>query len=377
MPAQRAFGEFIIRSPSRVNRILYRYVSQSSGQRQASVPLREIRLLATFHRHAVIESNSQESPSAIGIVFQKPHRSAKKVKKMNILITGASGMIGSALSTRLTQSGHQVFCLSRSDSSAPFHYDPINDRVHISTDTKLDVVVNLAGANIADKRWNIQRKEEILNSRARLTRALSLALSESQPPPHTLLSASAIGFYGNQCTAPADEDYPPGDDFLAEVSVRWEEATAPATNAGIRTVLLRFGLVLNANGGVLKNLVMPGGLAVVGRLGDGEHLMSWISLPDAINVMMACLQDRNFNGPVNVVAPEVVSNRAFAKALSKARRRPALPPIPAAIVRMMFGEMADTALLASGNICSSRLDELGIELRHKDLDSALSHCFSH
>ena len=119
---------------------------------------------------------------------------------MNILITGASGMIGSALRTRLTQSGHQVFCLSRSDSSAPFHYDPINDRVHISTDTNLDVVVNLAGANIADKRWNIQRKEEILNSRARLTRALSLALSESQPPPHTLLSASAIGFYGNQCT---------------------------------------------------------------------------------------------------------------------------------------------------------------------------------
>ena len=296
---------------------------------------------------------------------------------MNILITGASGMIGSALSTRLTQSGHQVFGLSRSDSSAPFHYDPINDRVHLSTDTKLDVVVNLAGANIADRRWNIKRKEEILNSRARLTRALSLALSESQPPPHTLLSASAIGFYGNQCTAPTDEDSPPGNDFLAEVSVRWEEATAPATNAGIRTVLLRFGLVLNAHGGVLKNLVMPGGLAVVGRLGDGEHLMSWISLPDAINVMMACLQDRNFNGPVNVVAPEVVSNRAFAKALSKARRRPALPPIPAAIVRMMFGEMADTALLASGNICSSRLDELGIELRHKDLDSALSHCFSH
>ena len=153
--------------------------------------------------------------------------------------------------------------------------------------------------------------------------------------------------------------------------MRWEEATAPATNAGIRTVLLRFGLVLNANGGVLKNLVMPGGLAVVGRLGDGEHLMSWISLPDAINVMMACLQHNNFTGPVNVVAPEVVSNRAFAKALSKARRRPALPPIPAAIVRMMFGEMADAALLASGNICSSRLDELGIELRHKDLDSAL------
>ena len=295
---------------------------------------------------------------------------------MNILITGASGMIGSALSTRLRQSGHQVLCLSRSDRSAPFHYDPIDDRVHLSTDTNLDAVVNLAGANIADKRWNIKRKEEILNSRARFTRALSLALSESQNPPHTLLSASAIGFYGNQCTTSADEDSPPGNDFLAEVSVRWEEATAPATHAGIRTVLLRFGLVLNANGGVLKNLVMPGGLAVVGRLGDGEQRMSWISLPDAINVMMACLQHRTFTGPINVVAPAVVSNRAFAEALSKARRRPALPPIPAAVVRIMFGEMADAALLASGNICSTRLDELGIELRHKDLDSALSDCFN-
>ena len=157
--------------------------------------------------------------------------------------------------------------------------------------------------------------------------------------------------------------------------MRWEEATAPATHAGIRTVLLRFGLVLNANGGVLKNLVVPGGLAVVGRLGDGEHRMSWISLPDAINVVMACLQHRNFTGPINVVAPEVVSNRAFAEALSKARRRPALPPIPAAVVRIMFGEIADAALLASGNICSTRLYELGIELRHKDLDSALSDCF--
>ncbi|MGB1401640.1 MAG: TIGR01777 family oxidoreductase [Pseudohongiellaceae bacterium] len=295
---------------------------------------------------------------------------------MNILITGASGMIGSALCTRLTESGHQVFGLSRSDDSAPFHYDPNNDRVHLTKDTNLDAVVNLAGANIADKRWNTKRKEEILNSRARLTRALSLALSECRTPPHTLLSASAIGFYGNQCTALADEDCPPGDDFLAEVSVRWEEATAAATHAGIRTVLLRFGLVLNADGGVLKNLVMPGGLAVVGRLGNGSHKMSWISLTDAVDVMMACLKNSNFAGPLNVVAPEVVSNRAFAEALSKARRRPALPPIPAAIVRLMFGEMADAALLASGNICSTRLNELGIELRHKDLDSALSHCFS-
>ncbi|MEC8358014.1 MAG: TIGR01777 family oxidoreductase [Pseudomonadota bacterium] len=295
---------------------------------------------------------------------------------MNILITGASGMIGSALRTRLIESGHKVFGLSRSNDSAPFYYDLTNDRVHLSQNTDLGAVVNLAGANIADQRWNTKRKEEILNSRARLTQALSLALSESQHPPHTLLSASAIGFYGNQCTAPTDEDCPPGNDFLAEVSVRWEDATAAATDAGIRTVLLRFGLVLDADGGILKNLVMPGGLAVVGRIGNGSHKMSWISLTDAIDVMMACLQNSNFAGPLNVVAPEVVSNRAFAEALSKTRRRPALPPIPAAIVRIMFGEMADAALLASGNICSTRLNELGIELRHKDLDSALSHCFS-
>ncbi len=285
-------------------------------------------------------------------------------------------MIGTALRTRLARSGHKIFCLSRSDSSKAFYYDLASERVHFAQDIKLDAVINLAGANIADKRWTPKRKEEILESRRMLTSALCKTLSESQDPPHTLLSASAIGYYGQQPSQYADEKSPPGDDFLAKVSLVWEGATESAVTSGIRTVLLRFGLVLGANGGVLKNLIMPGGLAVVGRLGDGTHKISWISLTDAVEVIVACLKHTSFSGPLNVVAPEVVSNKEFAEALNKAKNRPALPPIPSAIVRLMFGEMADAALLASANIRSTRLAETGIELSHKTLNSALSHCFS-
>ncbi|HBW82670.1 MAG: TIGR01777 family protein [Gammaproteobacteria bacterium] len=295
---------------------------------------------------------------------------------MNIMITGSNGMIGSALSKRLALSGHKIFRLNRFDRSAPFYYDMRAGRMHFSPDITLDAVINLAGANISEKRWNPKRKEEILESRRMLTHALCKTLSESQAPPQTLLSASAIGYYGNQLNQPVDEQSPPGDDFLAKVSVLWEEATEAATTAGIRTVLLRFGLVLDATGGVLKNLVMPGGLAVVGRLGQGEHKMSWISLTDAIEVMLACLQNTSFSGPLNVVAPEVVSNKEFAQALIKAKGRPALPPIPAAIVKLMFGEMADAALLASSNVRSTRLVETGVKLSCKNLDSALSNCFA-
>ena len=285
-------------------------------------------------------------------------------------------MIASALIPRLEQDGHTVYRLSRTDLNAPFYFDPLAGRMRFAPEIKLDAVINLAGANIADGRWTPARKQEILESRRTTTLQLCETLAAMPQPPRVLLSASAIGYYGGEQHDPADETAAAGNDFLAKVSIEWEQATEAAVAAGVRTVLLRFGLVLDGGGGVIKNLVMPGGLMVVGRLGDGQHKMSWVSLDDAVKVMQAALADDEFSGPLNVVAPEVVSNKEFARALSKAKRRPAMPPIPTPIVRLMFGEMADAALLASSNIRSSRMAELGVDLDYPDLASALQKCFA-
>lgn len=296
--------------------------------------------------------------------------------KPNVLITGASGMIASALAPQLELAGYAVHKLSRTNMSAPFYFDPLAGRMRFNSDIPLHAVINLAGANIAERRWTPAQKEKILHSRRTTTLQLCETLAAMPQPPKVLLSASAIGYYGGQQHDPVDESGSAGSDFLAEVSIEWEQATESAIAAGIRTVVLRFGLVLDGSGGVIKNLVMPGGLMVVGRLGDGQHKMSWISLNDAIKVMLAALSNDAFSGTLNVVAPQVINNREFARALSRAKRRPAMPPIPAPIVRLMFGEMADAALLASSNIQSSRLQELGVTLDYPDIDSALQKCFA-
>lgn len=269
-----------------------------------------------------------------------------------------------------------MYKLSRTDMSAPFYFDQLAGRMRFSGDIPLHAVINLAGANIADRRWSPAQKEKILQSRRTTTLQLCETLAAMPNPPEVLLSASAIGYYGSQQHEVTDESGSAGEDFLAKVSIEWEQATESAVAAGIRTVVLRFGLVLDGSGGVIKNLVMPGGLMVVGRLGDGQHKMSWISLDDAVKVMLAALANDQFSGTLNVVAPQVVNNREFAQALSKAKRRPAMPPIPAPIVRLMFGELADAALLATANIQSSRMQELGVTLDYPDIDSALRKCFA-
>ena len=294
----------------------------------------------------------------------------------NILISGASGLIGSALAKELTESGHNVYTLDRTDSDSPFFYDQAKGEIHLSNEVPLDAVINLAGASIADGRWTRKRKQLIWDSRVRTTQLLSEALGKLSKPPEVMLSASAIGFYGNNADSPVDESAESADDFLANLSVAWESATDAAAEAGIRVVRLRFGLVLDADGGVLENLVLPLKLAVVGKIGNGQQFQSWISLQDALTIMQQCIGNQAIAGPINLVAPEVVSNGDFAKTLSKVLKRPQLPPMPAPIVRLMFGEMADAALLASSNIRSARMSELDIELKHPTLVSALESVYS-
>lgn len=289
----------------------------------------------------------------------------------NILITGANGMIGSALSRSLSDSGYRVYPLSRDRTDGPFYYDAKTAELRLDPEIPLYGVVNLAGANISDKRWNDARKNEIISSREKLTLALSEGLAKLQTKPAVFMSGSAIGFYGPTATGYATEVSPAGSDFLAEVAQRWENATAAATAVGIRTVNMRFGIVLSVTGGVLKNFLLPMGLAVVGAIGDGRQKISWISIHDAVRLIELGLTDEKLKGPINFVSNNAVTSDEFSIALRNASGRLRLPKIPAVVARLMFGEMADAALLASSDVRSTRYDELVFELQHPELEPTL------
>ncbi len=294
----------------------------------------------------------------------------------NVLITGASGLVGSSLSRSLKEHGYHVFKLDRHDASSPFYFDSRSNKAILDDSIPLHAVINLAGANISDGRWTSKRKKTIWNSRIDLTAALCEALATRTHKPEVLLTASAIGYYGSQCSSPTDESGSPGEDFLAGLAIAWEAATQAAKDAGIRVVTMRFGLVLDADGGILQKLVLPLKAAVVGRMGDGKHLQPWIALSDLVQFIQQLMDDQDFHGPINLVAGEPASNGQFSATLAKTLHRFQLPPLPAGVLRVMFGEMTDAALLASSNIISSRQQELGIRLEYPELESALKAIYS-
>ena len=293
----------------------------------------------------------------------------------NILITGASGMIGSALSRTLLTIGYIVYHLKRNKSEGPFYYLQDSDYMHLDPSIPLHGIVNLAGQNISEKRWNRKVKKQIVDSRVKLTHALSEAITKLPTYPKVFLSGSAIGYYGTDETQIFDENSPAGYDFLACLAAKWEAATEKVIQVGIRTVHLRFGLVLNPNGGVLKNLVLPLRLACVGPIGSGRQILSWISLRDTVNILKHLLEEDRFIGPLNFVADQPVSSREFSQALARSIGRFRLPRIPSSLVRLMFGEMADAALLPSANIQSIRMNELELQLADPELDSALNKMY--
>jgi len=297
----------------------------------------------------------------------EPSGSAQK----NVLISGASGLIGRALTDALVNSGFRVFALSRTNPEAPFYFDQKKGSMHLDSDISLFAVVNLAGANISAKRWSAATKRQILESRRHTTALLAAALAALPNKPQVFLSASAVGYYGDTGATVVDENSPAGSGFLSQVSVDWERATAPAEGAGIRAVYLRFGLVLSPEGGVLKNFILPLGLASVGPVGEGTQFMSWISIVDAVAIIQRLMVNSDVSGPVNLVAPEIVSNAQFMKELSQTLHSLQLPRLPSAIVRLMFGEMADAALLSSSRVKSRMLPALGLQLQYPELAGAL------
>ncbi|MFH1570784.1 MAG: TIGR01777 family oxidoreductase [Gemmatimonadota bacterium] len=292
---------------------------------------------------------------------------------MRILISGASGLIGTALVELLKAERDLPVPLVRSTprpGSLAVRWDPASGVLPAAELEGYDAVVHLAGEGVAGGRWNAARKERIRRSRVEGTGLLCRTLATLRHPPGTLVCASAIGYYGDRGDEDLVEESGPGADFLAGVVAEWEAAADPARAAGIRVVHLRLGQVLSPSGGALARMLLPFRLGLGGRVGSGRQYWSWISLNDAVAAARHCLVSDGLRGPVNGTAPEPVTNAEFARALGRALRRPALLPVPAAVVRLLFGEMGQALLLGSARVLPRRLLAAGYAFAHPTLDRA-------
>lgn len=293
---------------------------------------------------------------------------------MRVAITGASGLIGTALTRHLVAGGHEVIPMVRQSSTgsrAGIAWSPREDFVDLDGLEGVDAVVHLAGEPIGARRWNPDVKRRILESRTTGTDVLARGLARMQRPPAVLVSASAIGIYGDRGDEVLTEASPAGDGFLSQVCVAWEAAAAPAAAAGIRVVHPRTGVVLTASGGALRRMLLPFRLGVGGRIGSGRQYFSWISLQDHVRAMTHLLTSE-LAGPVNLTGPQPVDNADFTKALGRALHRPTVVPVPAALLRLALGEMGKALVLDSARVTPTKLTEDGFSFQHANVDEALA-----
>lgn len=292
---------------------------------------------------------------------------------MRVLISGASGLLGSALRRALQAAGHETVALVRRPPGAnQAQWDP-NQPLDPAKLTDCDAVVHLAGKNIAG-RWTEQFKREVLQSRVRSTLTLATAVAESyrqKGQPRVFLCASGAGYYGSRGDEVLTEESPAGQGFLAEVCKQWEAAACAASEAGVRVVKLRTGVVLASDGGAVKPMLLPFQLGLGGRVGSGQQYWSWISLDDEIGVMLFILQNDSLRGPVNAVGPAPVRNAEFVRALGKALHRPTIFPLPEWVVKTLLGEMGEELLLTSARVIPAKLTAAGYRFSHCDLQQAL------
>ena len=292
---------------------------------------------------------------------------------MRIVISGASGLIGTALGPALRAAGHDVTRLVRGAPTEPdeIFWDP---RTRILDTTRLegvDAIVNLSGENVASRRWTAAQRERIWHSRVDATYTLVTAVTKLSRKPVVFLSASATGFYGDRGDEELTEASGIGHGFFPETCLAWETHAEGAARAGVRTALLRFGVVLAPGGGALATMLPVFRLGLGGRVGDGRQWLSWIALDDAVAAICFALSDPRCAGPVNVVAPVPVTNAEFAATLGRVLRRPAVLPVPAWMLRLVFGRLADETLLASTRVVPAKLLEAGCGFRHATLEAAL------
>ncbi len=291
---------------------------------------------------------------------------------MRVLVTGATGLIGSHLVPALQREGHQVVRLGRRPEAADFLWDPLRGTLDARALEGVEAVVHLAGENIG-QRWTAQRRERIWRSRVEGARLLAEAIVAAPSPPRVFVSASAVGYYGDRGQEPLDESSGPGTGFLADLCRAWEEAAQGATRAGTRVVNTRFGVVLSGRGGALARLLPLFRLGLGATLGSGRQFMSWVALDDAVAGLLFALSRDDLSGPVNVSAPNPVTNAEFTRTLARVLGRPAFLRVPAFALRLAMGRMADEALLMGQRVLPAKLQAAGFQFRYPELEAALRH----
>jgi uncharacterized protein (TIGR01777 family) len=297
---------------------------------------------------------------------------------MKILVTGSSGLVGTALVPFLISKGYKVLRLVRSKPKSPkleIQWNPEEstiDTARLEAEV-CDAVIHLAGESVAALRWTDEKKRRIRESRVKGTQFLSETLSRLSNPPKVLVCASATGYYGNRGDEILTEESKPGSGFLAEVAQAWERATDPASKKGIRVVLTRFGVILSPVGGALGKMLPLFRLGLAGVIGDGQQYMSWVALDDVVGAIYHAMITENLKGPVNVVSPHPVTSREFTKTLGRILNRPTLLPLPTFAARIALGEMADETILSSTRVEPRKLLETGYKFQYSKLEEALRH----
>lgn len=297
-------------------------------------------------------------------------------KPMNIAVSGAAGLVGSAVSRRLTAAGHSVTTITR---KAPSGYQDTmrwDSRTGLANPDRLesmDAVIHLAGENIAGGRWTSAMKAKIRDSRVEGTRQLVRGLASVERRPRVLICASAIGYYGDRGDEILTEESAAGEDFLAGVCRDWETEANAARDLGMRVVNLRIGVVLSRHGGALAKMLTPFRLCAGGIIGHGRQYMSWIGREDLSRIIEFCLNNDQITGPVNAVSPHPLTNHDFTKTLGQVLRRPTVMPMPRLIVKLVFGEMGDALLLSSSRVTPNRLTKAGFTFDHPDLADCLRY----
>ncbi len=345
------------------DRIRYSVPLRAVGRRLGGAAVRRMLERAFAYRHRV----TTDDLSAL--------RRYREIPAMNVLVTGSSGLIGSALVPLLTTGGHRVVRLVRRAPRAEEEraWDPEANALDPALFAGIDAVVHLSGESIGDGRWTAARKQRIRDSRVNSTRLIAATLAGMSHPPRTLVCASAVGFYGDRGDEVLTEESPPGTGFLADVCREWEAAADPARQKGVRVVHVRSGVVLSPRGGALAKMLLPFKLGAGGVVGSGTQYWSWVTIDDAAGIFLHALCDDRVFGPVNATAPHPATNREFTRILGNVLHRPTIVPMPAFAARLALGEMADELLLGSARVLPEQLRRTGYVFRYPELETGLRH----
>lgn len=293
-----------------------------------------------------------------------------------VAISGATGLVGTSLADLLAAEGKSVTAISRRDGGSyqdTIKWDPATGLTNPARLDGIDAIVHLAGENIAGARWNDSVKRKIRNSRIEGTRSLVKSIASVENRPKVLVSASAIGIYGDRGDEELTESSTFGNGFLADVCRDWETEANAAADLGLRVVNIRIGVVLSPKGGALAKMLLPFKMGMGGIVGSGKQYWSWIGLRDLTRIIAFCLNDESVSGPVNAVSPQPLTNKEFTKDVGAVLRRPTIFPLPGFMAKIVLGEMAKDLLLASSRVLPTRLQQAGFEFEHPELQACLKH----